>query len=725
MLESHRTLLARPTVHFISITGPFFHNRLSQLAQSRRGQSSGATRHGLNDPPNLRNPSALARGFFQWVRRLKYAALERRAHPLGPEILSSEHSPNYRPDIDGLRAIAILAVLAFHAFPTALPGGFIGVDIFFVISGFLITSIILRSLDSDGFSYRDFYARRVKRIFPALALVLVATFAVGWHVLSPSELAQLGKHAAAGAGFVSNFAFWSEAGYFDSAAETKPLLHLWSLAIEEQFYLVWPLLLGLAWNRKRRIFGVVLAVAAVSFAINVAIVQSHQTAAFYSPASRFWELMVGGMLACWRLRGPRARSAALSHAQSAAGLALIVLGLIFIRGGAAFPGWWALLPTLGAFLCIAAGPAGIMNRYLLGARPMVWIGLISYPLYLWHWPLLAYARIIDVGGGEWTVRAAALVLSFVLAYMTFKFLEFPIRKRAWNRVAGSVLVVPMVAVFAFGLGTYMANGFGFRLEGTPLAFASHDYDFKTDSRSGECWASSTDTPDSYAKSCVDPKDGSGKPLVMVWGDSHAGRFAPGLRREVAGKARLAVFARDSCPPIVEFAYPRCVEANSYVLSQVIKIKPDTVVLFGHWAYYLASPSKLSLQDLQSTAAQLKLAGVSRIILMGPAPTWTEPLPKVLVKLHRDGGAIPVRATFKLAEATVEADETMARFAANAGVEYFSTFKAMCNEEGCLTYTVNSPEGLTTWDYGHLTTSGAQYVARQMGSLAVSAPSPRP
>ncbi|WP_366919346.1 acyltransferase family protein [Variovorax ginsengisoli] len=626
-----------------------------------------------------------------------------------------------------MRAIAVLAVLAFHAFPSALPGGFIGVDIFFVISGFLITSIILRSLAGDGFSYRDFYARRIERIFPALALVLAATFAVGWHVLLPGGLAQLGKHAAAGAGFVSNFAFWGEAGYFDSAAETKPLLHLWSLAIEEQFYLIWPLLLGLAWKRKWRIFGVVVAVAAVSFAINLGTVHSHQTAAFYSPASRFWELMVGGMLACWRLRGPRAQSAALTHSQSVAGLALIVLGLIFIRGGGAFPGWWALLPTLGAFLCIAAGPSGIVNRYVLGARPMVWIGLISYPLYLWHWPLLAYARILDIGEGAWTVRAAALVLSFVLAYLTFKFVEFPIRSRAWNRVAGSMLVAPMVAIFALGLGAYTANGFGFRLEGTPLAFASHDYDFKIDSRSGECWASSTDSPDVYAKTCVDREDGSGKPLVMLWGDSHAGRFAAGLRREVDGKARFAVFARDSCPPIVEFAYPRCVEANSYVLSQVSKIKPDTVVLFGHWAYYLASPSKVSLQDLAATAAQLKAAGVSRIIVMGPAPTWTEPLPKVLAELHRDaGGAIPVRTTSKLAKEVAEADETMARFAAGVpGVEYFSTFKAMCNEEGCLTYTVNSPEGLTTWDYGHLTTSAAQYVARQMGSLVDSAPSARP
>ncbi|RYY63558.1 MAG: acyltransferase, partial [Comamonadaceae bacterium] len=212
--------------------------------------------------------------------------------------------PKYRPDIDGLRAVAVLSVLGFHAFPQWVKGGFIGVDIFFVISGFLISTIIFGSLQGKGFSYAEFYARRIKRIFPALVVVMAATFAFGWYILLPGEWQQLGKHVAAGAGFVSNFAFWGEAGYFDNAAETKPLLHLWSLAIEEQFYIFWPLLLGLAWKRRWRMLAVIGAVAAASFLLNVSTIHSHRTAAFYSPLSRFWELMAGGMLAYMRLHKP-------------------------------------------------------------------------------------------------------------------------------------------------------------------------------------------------------------------------------------------------------------------------------------------------------------------------------------------------------------------------------------------------------------------------------------
>ncbi|MFA6121206.1 MAG: acyltransferase, partial [Sideroxydans sp.] len=201
--------------------------------------------------------------------------------------------PKYRADIDGLRAIAILAVVGFHAFPTWVKGGFIGVDVFFVISGFLISTIIFGSLSRDAFSFAEFYARRIKRIFPALFLVLVASFVFGWFALLADEYKQLGKHIAGGAGFVSNFVLWGESGYFDNAAETKPLLHLWSLGIEEQFYFVWPLLLWFAWKRRFNLLTIALVVAVVSFALNVFTVRSDPVAAFYSPLTRFWELMVG------------------------------------------------------------------------------------------------------------------------------------------------------------------------------------------------------------------------------------------------------------------------------------------------------------------------------------------------------------------------------------------------------------------------------------------------
>jgi peptidoglycan/LPS O-acetylase OafA/YrhL len=205
--------------------------------------------------------------------------------------------PKYRPDIDGLRAIAVLSVVAFHAFPNLVKGGLIGVDVFFVISGYIISTIIFENLDRGTFSLAEFYARRIRRIFPALLLVLVASYAFGWFALLADEYKQLGKHIAAGAGFVSNIVLWNEAGYFDNSAETKPLLHLWSLGIEEQFYIVWPLLLWLTWKQKFNLLTITIPLAAASFYLSVKGIGKDEVANFYSPQTRFWELLSGSLLA--------------------------------------------------------------------------------------------------------------------------------------------------------------------------------------------------------------------------------------------------------------------------------------------------------------------------------------------------------------------------------------------------------------------------------------------
>jgi peptidoglycan/LPS O-acetylase OafA/YrhL len=205
--------------------------------------------------------------------------------------------PKYRADIDGLRAIAVLGVVAFHAFPELLPGGFIGVDIFFVISGFLISTIIFENIEAKSFSFVDFYCRRIRRIFPALLLVIAASFAFAWFVLLPAEFKQLGKHILGGAGFFSNLLLWSESGYFDKSAEAKPLLHLWSLGIEEQFYIVWPLLLWAGWKLRINWLALIFSITVLSFFLNLHMVYADAVATFYSPLTRFWELSVGAVLA--------------------------------------------------------------------------------------------------------------------------------------------------------------------------------------------------------------------------------------------------------------------------------------------------------------------------------------------------------------------------------------------------------------------------------------------
>jgi len=493
--------------------------------------------------------------------------------------------PKYRPDIDGLRAIAVGSVLAYHAFPSLLPGGFIGVDIFFVISGFLITTILLQSLAAGDFSYRDFYARRIRRIFPALVLVLLATLAFGWYVLLPGEFSQLGKQTTGGAAFFANLVFLGEAGYFDATAETKPLLHLWSLGIEEQFYIFWPLLLGLAWRRRWPMLRVTLAVAVISFLVNVLTVQPHRAAAFYSPLSRAWELMAGGLLAAMRLQAASNGSAQprpwTKHVQSVVGMGLIVLGLFMTRSTKAFPGWWALLPVLGAVSCIAAGPNGVLNRYLLSNRVMVWIGLISYPLYLWHWPLLSYARIVAGGEPPLQVRVVLVVAAVVLAWATYRFLErfvkLHLSQGMLRGLAGGGAALALAGALVF-LGMPPPRNDSQALQAVADATREDNYygGFEETALGGQFVY----------------RTGSGRHNVLLIGDSHVEQYAPRaleLVRTQPGKARTVYFAtKGSCPPVpglFSSADTGCEERRQAVLDLALKPDIDSVVIGGCWSCY--------------------------------------------------------------------------------------------------------------------------------------------
>ena len=396
--------------------------------------------------------------------------------------------PKYRPDIDGLRAVAVLAVVAFHAFPSWVRGGFIGVDIFFVISGYLISTIIFENLDRGTFSFTDFYARRIKRIFPALIIVLIACFIFGWFELLAEEYKQLGKHIAAGAGFISNFMLLNEAGYFDNSADTKPLLHLWSLGIEEQFYIVWPLFLWFAWKRKFNILVITIIVAIASFVLNIKGIKQDMVATFYSPQTRLWELISGSLLAWFTLykkdtlaniklkldlllsrivhsEKKEPDDKVLSNVLSFVGLLLLVYGFWRINKELSFPGNWALVPVLGAVLIITAGSEAWINRTVLSNKVAVWFGLISFPLYLWHWPLLSFARIVENQVPSRNIRIAAVVLSIALAWLTYKLVERPIRFGRYEKIKSLVLVFLLFIVGFIGYNTYQRDGLSFRLKG--------------------------------------------------------------------------------------------------------------------------------------------------------------------------------------------------------------------------------------------------------------------
>jgi peptidoglycan/LPS O-acetylase OafA/YrhL len=364
----------------------------------------------------------------------------------------------YRPEIDGLRAIAVLLVIFFHSFPDKLPGGFIGVDVFFVISGYLISGIIATEIrNTQKLSFAHFYAKRIKRIFPALALVLIASYAFGWLALTADEFQQLGRHTAASAGFINNFILWNEAGYFDNASDTKPLLHLWSLGVEEQFYLFWPPLLYLLSKRPRLITPTLAVIAFTSFAINIYLSATDSAADFYLPFSRLWELLIGAAIA---LR-PAASTLNNSRLWAWFGLAALLTSAFLIPGDSNYPGWIGLIPVLAAAVLIYYSQENACKN-LLSHPLMTGIGKISYPLYLWHWPLLSFSRILNAGLPTSTARLLLLTASLILAWLTYRYIEYPIRFKNRPKYTIAWLSGVMVMLILVGIITKNSHGFKFR-----------------------------------------------------------------------------------------------------------------------------------------------------------------------------------------------------------------------------------------------------------------------
>ena len=382
----------------------------------------------------------------------------------------------YRAEIDGLRAFAVLSVVFFHAFPTVFKGGFIGVDVFFVISGFLITSHIFQSLENGHFSFTDFFSRRIRRIFPALILVMTCSLIFGWFVLLSDEFNQLGKHVAGGAAFVSNFIFADEVGYFSTEAEYKPMLHLWSLAVEEQFYIFWPLILWVAWKMRQNLLLICLFFMLSSFLINIFWVSRFPTEIFFWPFGRFWELLVGSVLAWLMLyktiifvESENKKNKSLIYILNNynhngiitfIGVFVLSASIFFISRDDPFPSYNAIFPVFGAVLVIVGGSTSSFSRAVLSNKIALWFGLISYPLYLWHWPILSYLHIIEGGAPHRNRTILAILFSILFAWITYKFIEKPIRFVGSNKGFRTLALCGFV--FFTGLLGLVVNYFDFK-----------------------------------------------------------------------------------------------------------------------------------------------------------------------------------------------------------------------------------------------------------------------
>jgi peptidoglycan/LPS O-acetylase OafA/YrhL len=626
----------------------------------------------------------------------------------------SSPSNRYRPDIDGLRAVAVVLVVGFHAFPDALPGGFIGVDIFFVISGFLITGIITRELEQGRFSLAGFYARRIRRIFPALIVVLGVTLVLGWLWMLPAAYAQLSADVFASAAFFSNIGLLLQSGYFDIESGKKPLLHLWSLGIEEQFYLFWPLILMLVARLRFGTWAAAAAIGVASFVLNVALIGSDPVATFYLPFTRAWELLAGGALACgW---SKLSQTGAASNLRASVGILSIAAAAAILDPHRAFPGWWAALPVAGAALLLSA-PKAWGCRHLLASPPLVWIGLISYPLYLWHWPLLVFFAIIKFAPLTLLERGVIVGLSVALAWLTYRFVELPVRFGRPGARTIFALCSAIILIAVAGGTIFEGRGFDFRLPPEIRAMAD------VPEQSAQ-WRVHTCLLDlshetSFADSCVERDR---RPLILVWGDSTAAALLPGLRQAQQTRGfGIAQLTSSSCLPVLNVdiaGVPNCRAINDKVLSLARKIKPDIVLLEGTWDW------DRYFDGVAATVAAVKQQTGARVVVLGAVPWWKRGLPNEVMRYfmlyHR---LIPERSN--RAEPDVSGATIRAKLAP-LGADYISVWDALCNTEGCLTRIGDAAGDIAASDEVHLTEKGSEFLIRTIidrvfGERAVAAP----
>lgn len=520
-------------------------------------------------------------------------------------------------------------------------------DIFFVISGYLISRILLRQLVSGRFSFAHFYAARVLRIFPALILVVAASLAIGWISLFPDEYSALARHALWGAGFVENFGLLKEHSYFDTATELKPLMHLWSLAVEEQFYLLFPALLWGIWRLRHNPLGLILAILALSFTLNVVGIGHHATRTFFLPQTRFWELMVGAVFAYIDLGKPTPPGAARLHWLDGdrpptrpvffnidqahlgpVGLCLLVMAILITPSGSTFPGWWALLPVMGAGLIVAAGPDASTNRWILASGPMRSLGLISYPLYLWHWPILSLSKIILSETPSVSIRAFSIGVCGLLAALTYVYVERPIRYGSRSMAVVRYLLLALGLLALTGLITNLNDGWPHRpiIQGTYAQLQEVRF-YRP--RDRNCDALHPVLAEGYCE-----LSGESKPDLIVLGDSHANMLYWGLTKVLGSTGMtIANFGHPACLPFLDVSVHQRGEGDDCTkfMNEAIRLatansRSEVIVLSARGPLYLSGhgygdvPSERRLDILLEDHSTHPREGARKIFAEGLART---------------------------------------------------------------------------------------------------------
>ena len=620
-----------------------------------------------------------------------------------------------RLDIDGLRAIAALSITIFHIMPTRLPGGFVGVDVFFVISGYLILGNIYRRRAAGTFDLIGFYLARARRLFPALFFMMAGVLIFSWFALLPSETEQLGKSVASAALYVSNLFYLSQSGYFDAALQSDPMLHTWSLAVEEQLYLVAPIVLVLAVDRFSR-WGTVatlLLAGLSSFALCVWLTWEAPSWAFYLAPTRAWEFVFGGVIA---IAPMPALKAGWRNVAGLAGIALIVTALVLTNKTQPFPGMIALMPVLGTAAVIVAGSSGSnLAATGLSLRPAVWVGRASYSIYLWHWPIVVFYYLTIESNPSIAAQAGLLVASLGAGFASYLLIEQVGRRLLEdNRATVIASLVGTVAFVAVGGASIWTAGFAGRFSSEVGRYASYlKYDEDQLDIDRRCFIQSNErVTDFDPAACV--RLSSERPNVLVVGDSQAAHYARALS-EVFPEWSVSEIASSGCRPLLNgTGERRCTDMMRVAFSEYIGHGLfDAVIIAGRWR---ASEAEVLRHTVEFAALHTQ-----QVIVFGPIIEYDVSLPRLLATTIRDRSDVALQRALRLVP--TRATDDALRFALiDAPVHYYSIVSTICPDRSCV---IETEDGIPLQhDYGHLTLEGARWLLTKLrteGALLASKP----
>jgi peptidoglycan/LPS O-acetylase OafA/YrhL len=629
----------------------------------------------------------------------------------------------YRSDIDGLRAMAVLPVIFFHAGFLLFQGGFVGVDVFFVISGYLITSIILSSLELNTFSLKSFYINRARRLLPSLLFMLSICIPMALLILLPNDIIFFFKSVLATLFFFSNILFWSQTGYFGSAAELEPLIHTWSLGIEEQYYLIFPIFLMFLWRfRKNIIFSSLLIIMCLSFflaAVGPDMFNFSRTTAYFMLPTRGWEILLGAVAAILASKSQLINIHILfSNFLVTLGMLMILAPIFFFSENTPYPGPYTLIPTLGTFLILLFNTQKTLVHYFLSLKFLVYVGLISYSLYLWHQPLLALSRNFLMVHLPLHITFAAIISSFLMAIFSYHIVESPFRskkkiqdKKFLFIVGISILVLVSISILGISKKGF-AESYYKKLSPQSKIFLTYlDYKntsiYKEEYSDGKCFYDSQKNSfeEFNIENCLAIQTSQSNILLM--GDSFAAHYSGALKREYPEVNFLQATSTYCKPLINEIANNSCSELFNYIFLDFIPSNNiDAIILSGRW-----DPE--DILGIQETLAFLKQFDVT-IFLIGPSPEFATDVPRILAKLNNQLDA--KQATLNFASTKILATNTDLSkiLLSNKDAKFLNSYNALCDQSDC---TILTPEGVPIiFDYGHFTAEGASYVLNQMIEL---------